>query len=319
MKLKRKFFLNFSSLPTKTKKARRKNKYFKNYELNKLIKLSMSKGFIGVEFPYFRFFAHSKSVKYLIRSLKENNQRYIMDCEKRVSKKELLKLIYISRDMGIKFIRVKCSNILSCERKNYRNEWKKKVDSIISKIEELKPLLNKYKIKLAIENHQDLDSNDILYIIKNIGKKYVGVNFDVGNSFATCETPLYFFKKIKVHIINIHLKDYIILPSKRGFVLHRCPIMDGNAQLSEILFLIKKYQIKSPISVELGSKTPREIKIKSKIFFKSFLKDKKIKIKNSKSIMKLAEKNFTQINDIKKLISLNEINMLNKSIKNLNY
>ena len=95
--------------------------------------------------------------------------------------------------------------------------------------------------------------------------------------------------------------------------------MDGNAQLSEILFLIKKYQIKSPISVELGSKTPREIKIKSKIFFKSFLKDKKIKIKNSKSIMKLAEKNFTQINDIKKLISLNEINMLNKSIKNLNY
>ena len=277
MKLKRKFFLNFSSLPNKTKKAKRKNKYFKNYELNKLIKLSMSKGFVGVEFPFFRFLAHSKSVKYLIRSLKENNQRYIMDCEKRVSKKELLKLIYISRDMGIKFIRVKCSNILSCERKNYRNEWKKKVESIISKIEELKPLLNKYKIKLAIENHQDLDSNDILYIIKNIGKKYVGVNFDVGNSFATCETPLYFFKKTKVHIVNIHLKDYIILPSKRGFVLHRCPIMDGNAQLSEILFLIKKYQIKSPISIELGSKTPREIKIKSKIFFKSFLGDKKIK------------------------------------------
>ena len=47
-------------------------------------------------------------------------------------------------------------------------------------------------------------------------------------------------------------------------------------------------------------------------------KRKKIKLKNSNSIMKLGINNFKNLDKIKKLISLNEINMLNKSIYNLN-
>ena len=75
--------------------------------------------------------------------------------------------------------------------------------------------------------------------------------------------------------------------------------------------------MKSPISLELGANKPREIRVKSKHFFKNFIKEKKKKLKISKSILKIADKNIRNINKIKKLISLNEINMLNKSIKNL--
>lgn len=94
--------------------------------------------------------------------------------------------------------------------------------------------------------------------------------------------------------------------------------MDGDSQVSKILQLIKLNRIKCPISLEMGAKTQREIKINSKFFFKSFVKEKKKKLKNSETIVKLANKNMHKINEIKKLISLNEINMLNKSIKNLN-
>ena len=125
----------------------------------------------------------------------------------------------------------------------------------------MKPILKKNHIKLAIENHQDLDSNDILKIIKYVGKNYVGINFDIGNTFATCELPLEFFKKVKKYIINIHLKDYIILPTKKGYALYKCPIMEGDGQVSKILQLIKLNKIKCPISLELGAKTQREIKI----------------------------------------------------------
>jgi len=318
LKLKKKIFLNFSSIPNLTKKARNKSNFFFNSELNKLIKLSASKGFMGVEFPYFRFFHNTESIKNLKIYLAKNNQKYILDCEKKISKKELIKLISISQKLNTKFIRVKCSNILSCERKKYKDKWNSKINSIIKKINQIKPLLKKYQIKLAIENHQDLDSNDILKIIKQVGKNYVGINFDIGNAFATCEMPLEFFNKTKKYIINIHLKDYIILPTKKGYALHRCPLMDGDSQISKILFLIKMHKIKSPISLELGAKKPREIKIKTKHFFKNFIKEKKKKLKNSQSIMKVANKNFLKINKIKKLISLNEINMLNKSINNLN-
>ena len=76
-------------------------------------------------------------------------------------------------------------------------KWNYKINSIIKKINDIKPMLKKYNVKLAIENHQDLDSNDLLNIIRRVGKDYVGINFDVGNAFATCELPKDFFKKLE--------------------------------------------------------------------------------------------------------------------------
>ena len=111
---------------------------------------------------------------------------------KKEYQKELIKLINISKKLNAKFIRVKCSNILSCDRYKYNKNWLFKINSIVKKINQLKPILKKNNIKLAIENHQDLDSNDILYIIKKVGKDSVGVNFDIGNAYATCENPLDF-------------------------------------------------------------------------------------------------------------------------------
>ena len=318
MKLKNNLYLNFSSIPELAKKARKQKNFNKKIELTNLIKFAATKKFKGIEFPYFRFFDHVRSDKTLINILRQNDQEYILDCEKQISKKELIKLINISKSLKVKFIRIKCSNILSCERYKFKKNWTYKINSIVKKINTIKPLLKKNDIKLAIENHQDLDSNDLISIIKQVGKKYVGINFDIGNAFATCEVPSSFLKKTKNYILNIHLKDYIILPSVKGFSLNRCPIMDGDSQIDNVLKLKDKYNIKSNISLELGAKTPREIKVKSKKFFDFFLKEKKIKFKNANYIMSLAKENLKKRNKLKKLISLNEINMLNKSLNNLN-
>ncbi len=311
-------YLNFSSIPKLSVKAKVKKNFAKNNELEKLIKFSSLKKFIGVEFPYFRFLSQTVFFKDLDQILKKHNQKYLIDCEKRISKKELIKLINISKKLNVNFIRVKCSNILSCNRYKYNKNWSFKINSIIKKINQLKPILKKNKIKIAIENHQDLDSNDILYIIKKVGEGSVGVNFDIGNAYATCENPLDFFEKTKKYILNIHLKDYLILPTKKGFTLNRCPIMNGDAKIFEILQLIKKNNLKTPISLELGAPTAREIKVKNVNFFKQFIKSENLKLKSMKSIMSIADGNQKNIKKIKNLISLNEINMLNKSLNNLN-
>ena len=318
MNVSKNLYLNFSSIPNLTKKARRR-KGLDNVSLNKLIKFSSNKKFVGIEFPYFRFLNSSKAVVNLLKYLNENNQKYILDCEKKISKGELKKLIFISKKLNAKFIRLKCSNILSCERYRYKKNWSIKINSIIKKINQIKPLLKKHKIKLAIENHQDLDSNDLIKIIKSVGRNYVGINFDIGNAYATCEIPGNFFSKTKKYILNIHLKDYIILPNKIGYELHRCPIMDGNSNILEILKLVKKSKLNVPISLELGAKKVRKINVKSKNFFKYFLREKKNKLRNVNSIMDVANQNKVKINRLKKLISLNEINMLDRSLKNLKH
>lgn len=318
MKIRKNLYLNLSSIPELTKRARQNKNLSTNTSIEKIIHLSSKKKFIGIEFPFFRFFEKSSSVLHLVKILKNNNQKYILDCEKKISKRELIKLIVLSKKLSVKFIRLKCSNILSCQRYKFKKKWSFKIDAIVKKINQIKPLLKKYKVKLALENHQDLDSNDLINIIKRVGKNYVGINFDIGNAFATCEIPKYFLKKTKKYILNVHLKDYIILPTKKGYKLYRCPIMDGNSQILEIITMLRKFKLNVPISLELGAKTPREININSKNFISHFLKERKNKVKNIKTIMKIAEKNLIDINKLKKLVSLNEISMLNKSLKNLN-
>jgi sugar phosphate isomerase/epimerase len=319
LNIRKKIYLNFSSIPDLSKMARERRMVSNNTSLEKLIYFSKKKKLFGVEFPFFRFFKKTNMVINLKNYLNRNNQKYILDCEKKISKRELVKLIILSKDLKSKFIRLKCSNILSCERFKYKKKWNYKINSIIKKINEIKPLLKKYNVKLAIENHQDLDSNDLLNIIRRVGKDYVGINFDVGNAFATCELPKDFFKKTRKYILNIHLKDYIILPTKNGYELHRCPIMDGDSQILEIINLIKKYKLKAPLSLELGAKTPRNIKVKSNKFINFFITDKKTKLKNINLIMKIAQENLIKTNKIQKLISLNEISMIDKSLKNFNH
>ena len=75
-----------------------------------------------MEFPYFRFLKSTESVNFLLNYLYKNRQKYILDCEKKISKKELIKLIILSKKLKNKFIRLKCSNILSCQRFKYKKK-----------------------------------------------------------------------------------------------------------------------------------------------------------------------------------------------------
>ena len=55
-------------------------------------------------------------------------------------------------------------------------------------LKKLEPLARDNGIKIAIENHQDFDSNDFLKITDNFQKDdTIGINFDIGNALAVCE------------------------------------------------------------------------------------------------------------------------------------
>jgi sugar phosphate isomerase/epimerase len=319
LRLKKKIYLNLSSIPNFTKDAKNKKvNFLKNNNFFKIIEFAKKKNFYGLEFPFFRFFNNTEDAYKLKEFLKKKKLNYILDCEKKLSIKELKKIIIINNILNNNFIRLKCSNILSCERSRYKKNWKFKIKSIIKLINKIVPFLKKNNIKLALENHQDLDSNDLIQIIKKTESQFVGVNFDIGNAFATCEFPFEFLKKIEKYLLNIHLKDYLIIKTRNGFALQRCPVLSGDAEIKKIMNYLKKKNIKVPLSLEIGSPSSRNIKVRNKSYFKHFLTDTIKKRKLSKFFLKIAINNSINIKKIKKIISLNEIKMVEESIKNLN-
>ncbi len=64
-------------------------------------------------------------------------------------------------------------------------------------------------VRLAIENHVDFTSDEILEILENVGSEYLGVNFDSGNTLRVFEDPVEAAKKLAKHTYATHIKDIV--------------------------------------------------------------------------------------------------------------
>jgi 3-oxoisoapionate decarboxylase len=88
-------------------------------------------------------------------------------------------------------------------------------------------------IPLAIENHQDLTSEELIAIADEAGEN-VGLVLDTGNPFAVGEDPLAFVRRAVHRIRHVHLKDYVAQFTPEGYRLVRCAVGDGCVPLEEI-------------------------------------------------------------------------------------
>lgn len=304
-------YLNFSSIPFTLGYFKEKRNH-KPLSIFEAIIIAKKFGFGGVEFPFFRFFQNLKDAEKLKSFLRKNNMKYILDCEKALNVKEVKKILPVAKILNVKFIRVKSTNILNCNRKSLTN-WKIIVRGIIKKINVILPLLRKSKVILALENHQDLDSADIINIIKSTDKKFVGLNFDLGNSFATLEDPCEFYFKTKKYIKNIHLKDYKIICNKGGLFLYQCSFGNGfikNYTKKKSFFKKNKF----PLSLEIGSFNIRNINTNKENFFKKFIKNNDQKKKYYFLLKKKYNSRFIYKNDLSKLSSEYELKSILNSV-----
>ncbi len=96
-------------------------------------------------------------------------------------------------------------------------------------------------INLALENHIDFNSDEILSIIERVDSPFLGVNFDTGNFVRLLDDPVKAMRKLAKHTYATHVKD---LKIQRGaaadewFFFSSTPVGDGivdNRRLAELL------------------------------------------------------------------------------------
>jgi sugar phosphate isomerase/epimerase len=288
--------------------------------LSKIKKLGIN----GIEFPYFRFYKDSKKILQINKILNKKKLFCVIDSDLEIDTNQIVNLIPVAKKINSKVIRIKASNILSSERWKKNSDWQDKIKMIIKKLNSLKKILIKNKIKLAIENHQDFDSYELKYIIKTVGKNIVGINFDIGNAFATLEDPMQFAKRLAPYIINVHIKDYKIYKCKNGITLNRCALGKGDVKFDKILPFLKKECPKIKFSIELGALETRKILAGNKYFWKKFIYDINNKKKFYKKIYskcnyaKQIDKNPWEKNMTPKSILKYEMDEIKESINFLN-
>lgn len=113
---------------------------------------------------------------------------------------------------------------------------------------------------LAIEDHQDFGSEELVEISESAGE-HVGIVFDTGNPFAVGEDPIEFARRAAHRIRHVHLKDYVAQPTSEGYRLVRCAIGDGCVPFAEIAALLASHTPSLTASIEPGALESRHIRL----------------------------------------------------------
>jgi sugar phosphate isomerase/epimerase len=113
---------------------------------------------------------------------------------------------------------------------------------------------------LAIENHQDLGSEELVELAQDLGP-HVGICFDTGNAFSVGEDPVAFARRAAHRIRHVHLKDYQAQFTSEGYRLVRCAIGDGAVPFAEIASVLAAQGTRPAASIEPGALEARHIRL----------------------------------------------------------
>lgn len=113
----------------------------------------------------------------------------------------------------------------------------KPIDVLAAEFTALLPLARAAGVRIAIENHFNYPSPQLVTLLNAINSDQIGVCLDVANSICAGEWPMETVATLADHTINLHLKDYLIVPDPYGvgFVIHGCPLGQGRSDCQAVL------------------------------------------------------------------------------------
>jgi sugar phosphate isomerase/epimerase len=126
-------------------------------------------------------------------------------------------------------------------------------------IESAAPIVEKYRIPLAIENHKDWLIPHMLEMLQRISSEYVGVCIDTGNSFALLEEPMDVVKAYSPWAHSVHLKDMAVCEYEGGLLLADVVLGKGTLDLPKIVDIIRKAKPATRFSVEMATRNPLKV------------------------------------------------------------
>lgn len=156
------------------------------------------------------------------------------------------------------------------DRRPLAGRWQPFLDRVLAGLRECVAAGERAGVTLAVENHQDLASEELLWLHDSIGSEHFGINLDTANPLGTAEEPLDFFRRVAPAVKNVHLKDYRVWPSQEGYRLVRCPVGHGLTDFPALLEILGSAVPGVRMSLELGALEARHIRVLADDFWPDY-------------------------------------------------
>ena len=122
-------------------------------------------------------------------------------------------------------------------------------------------MAEEYGVSIAVENHSDATSRDLLMMCETLDSAHIGITLDTGNVLSVLEEPIGYATRLMPYLKNVHLKDYTIHPTDEGYRIVRCSLGEGVVDFPDLLALIDKHHPDITKTIELGAVNARHVRM----------------------------------------------------------
>ena len=124
--------------------------------------------------------------------------------------------------------------------------------TLCDKIKDVIPSLERFNIKLALENHTDCYTSEILWVLKYISHPLVGACIDTVNPIMVGEDPMQAIEELAPYSFTNHFRDSIIEQTPYGCRIVGCALGDGDLDLKKAYKLIENSPEMNRINIEIA-------------------------------------------------------------------
>jgi len=167
---------------------------------------------------------------------------------------KMLENFEYAKEIGAPIMRVVGSSLM------FRNEpHEAQIERLSTMFAKAVKTAEQYDIKMAIENHIDFNSAEILQLLDNVGSPYFGVNFDTGNFIRVLDDPVKAAEKLAPHVLATHVKDVKLLdsvPADTWYFFSSVPIGQGLVDVKGVAQALKNSGYDGVLALEIDSLHP---------------------------------------------------------------
>jgi 3-oxoisoapionate decarboxylase len=164
-----------------------------------------------------------------------------------------------AKEAGAQVLRTVCSSGRRYESYPSAEAFQELQRKALASLQLAEPVLRRYKMKLAVENHKDWRAPELVNMLKQLNSEWIGVTLDFGNSISLLEDPMEVIQTLVPYVFSTHVKDMAVEEYPDGFLLSEVPLGKGILDLPQIITLCKKHNPDVTFNLEMITRDPLEI------------------------------------------------------------
>jgi len=114
-------------------------------------------------------------------------------------------------------------------------------------------------VKLAMENHQDYNADEMLQIVEGVNHSNFGVTFDTGNFIRVLDDPGSAVEKLAKYTMATHIKDVLVNPEAKAndwFFFSSTPAGYGLVDMMKVAKTLKQVDYQGLFAIEIDFPHP---------------------------------------------------------------